>query len=136
MKTAIAHLHSSKESMYELGKQIGLSDAALEMFVFALYEVKFQLEVDDQGCATIVRVDDQPLGFNGTLDEIIDNAIKERISKCGTHREAAQSLAIDPVTIWRRLKKFTEAEGQPRPLPGPASDRNTPDVQTPPPQSA
>lgn len=52
------YLHSSKESNYELGKQIGLRGNALKYFVYALYEVMFDVEVDPEtGAATIVAVD-------------------------------------------------------------------------------
>ncbi len=55
---AVAYLHSSKESMYELGQKISLTGEALDKFMYALYEVKFDLEVDPKtGDAKIIGVD-------------------------------------------------------------------------------
>lgn len=43
---ALAYLHSGKESMLDLGEEIGLEGEALNTFMYALYEVEFELEVD------------------------------------------------------------------------------------------
>lgn len=41
------YLHSDKESNFELGEEIGLSEKAIqEQFKYALYEVEFDVEVD------------------------------------------------------------------------------------------
>ncbi len=58
MKHITAYLHSNKEAMYELGKESGLKGEALEYFMYALYEVRVDLEVDEEtGKATIDKVD-------------------------------------------------------------------------------
>jgi hypothetical protein len=47
-KIVTAYLHSERDSMYELAKEIGLSDEVIEKsgFTRALYEVTVELEVD------------------------------------------------------------------------------------------
>jgi len=48
--------------MIELGESIGLSNKALSMFMYALYEVEFKLEINEEtGEATILEVDGIPL---------------------------------------------------------------------------
>jgi len=60
--TVITYLHSSKESMYDVGQQAGLSEEALKKFIYALYEVKFTLDVNAKtGDATIMAVDGKEL---------------------------------------------------------------------------
>ena len=57
-----AYVHSTKESMYDLGKRSGLKGAALDMFMYACLEVKLELEVNEEtGEATIIRVDDRTI---------------------------------------------------------------------------
>ena len=52
------YLHSSKENNLDLAKKIGLDDEAAENFMYALYEVEFELEVDmETGDYEIVSVD-------------------------------------------------------------------------------
>lgn len=47
IKQCNMYLHSNKETNYELGKdELELNDKALDNFVYALYEVKFDVEVD------------------------------------------------------------------------------------------
>jgi hypothetical protein len=53
-KTTKAYLHSTKEDMRMLGEKLGLEGEALEKFVFALYEVKFVLEVNEDGSYKIL----------------------------------------------------------------------------------
>lgn len=54
----VAYVHSSKETMRELGTRLGLKGQALDYFMFALCEVKLGIEVNDQtGDAVIVSVD-------------------------------------------------------------------------------
>lgn len=60
---ARAYLHSCKESMCDLGQEIGLSSEALNRFVYALREVELEFEVDaETGECEIVKVDGRPLG--------------------------------------------------------------------------
>lgn len=40
------YLHSNKEDMYDIGQSLGLTGSALDQFMYALYEVEFDLEVD------------------------------------------------------------------------------------------
>jgi len=47
-KIVKAYLHSSKDTMYELGEEIGLKGKALEKFTYALYEVELKLEVESR----------------------------------------------------------------------------------------
>ena len=56
-----ACLYSSKSSMAETGRDAGLTETQLENFVYALYEVEFDIDVDDDGNATIVAVNGIPL---------------------------------------------------------------------------
>ncbi len=51
------YLHSSKEYSYESGEEIGLDEDALDEFMYALYEVGFELEVEMDGSYKIVAVD-------------------------------------------------------------------------------
>lgn len=59
---AITYVHGSKESMHELGKKLGLTGEALNMFRYTACEVKLELDVNMKtGEARIVAVDDRPL---------------------------------------------------------------------------
>jgi phosphoribosyl-AMP cyclohydrolase len=59
----IVYLHASRETMWEKGEALGLTGEALSMFSFACYEVKVDLDVDQNtGVATIIAVDDRKLG--------------------------------------------------------------------------
>ena len=55
------YLHSSKESMRDQGETAGLKGKALDNFMYACYEVKIGLEVDDKGNARIISVDDRSI---------------------------------------------------------------------------
>jgi hypothetical protein len=55
------YLHSDKETNYELGQEIGLSEDALRNFKYCLYEVEFELEVDENGEYEILKVDGREL---------------------------------------------------------------------------
>lgn len=56
--TTIAYVHCDKETMYNLGEKLGLTEKALGMFAYALTEVKLTLEVDTlTGLAKITQVD-------------------------------------------------------------------------------
>lgn len=57
LKTKI-YLHSSKESNYKLGKSLGLRGLALNRFTYALYQVEFDVIVDEKtGEVEIDKVD-------------------------------------------------------------------------------
>ena len=52
-----AYLHSSKDANYEKGQELGLSEKALKLFMFALYEVELEVDVNEEtGEATILKV--------------------------------------------------------------------------------
>lgn len=52
------YLHSDKDTNYEIGEKLGLKDRALDNFLYAFYEVCFEIEVDtDTGQYTILSVD-------------------------------------------------------------------------------
>lgn len=61
MKKAIVYLHSDKLSMRELGEEIGLAGEALKNFMYACYEVRLDLDVDDSGESVITAVDGRQL---------------------------------------------------------------------------
>lgn len=55
--TVTAYVHSNKESMGDLGEEIGLRGEALQMFLHALNEVTCLIHVDTEtGLADIVAV--------------------------------------------------------------------------------
>jgi hypothetical protein len=57
------YLHSSKETMYDKGEALGLSEKALEKFIYTCSEVKIGLEVNlETGEATIISCDNRRLG--------------------------------------------------------------------------
>ncbi|HUV84519.1 MAG TPA: hypothetical protein VMV86_02360 [Methanosarcinales archaeon] len=61
VKTTL-YLHGDKEHNYQEGKDLGITGEALYHFQHALYEVKFDLEVDtDTGETKIIKVDDKKL---------------------------------------------------------------------------
>lgn len=61
MKATI-YLHGSKESNYDKGKELGLSEEALAFFVYACYEVVIEGEVNPQtGSFKITAVDGRRL---------------------------------------------------------------------------
>ncbi len=56
-------LHAEKESMWELGEELGLTGEALGRFRYTCYEVELDLEVDEKtGESAIVAVDGIKLG--------------------------------------------------------------------------
>lgn len=56
------YLHGNSESLWEKGEALGLTDEALRLFSFSCYEVKIELDVDEQtGASTIVAVDGRKL---------------------------------------------------------------------------
>ena len=52
------HLHSDKESNYDTAEGLGLSEEAQKEFAYALYEVEFDLEVNEDGTYKILKVTD------------------------------------------------------------------------------
>lgn len=57
MKTKM-YLHSDKQSNLERGERLGLKGKALDNFAYALYEVEFEVEVNEEtGEATILTCD-------------------------------------------------------------------------------
>lgn len=53
-----AYVHSSKESMTDLGVRLGLKGQALDYFKYACLEVRLGIEVNDEtGDAVIISVD-------------------------------------------------------------------------------
>ncbi len=51
------YLHSEKESNLEDASELGLKDKAMDSFKYALYEVEFDVEIDeDTGHVTIVKL--------------------------------------------------------------------------------
>jgi hypothetical protein len=61
MKT-ILYIHSEKETLYEIGEELGLTGEALQNFSYALYEVDFEVDVDEKtGDITILKVNGKNL---------------------------------------------------------------------------
>lgn len=55
---ATMYLHSDKERNATLGEELGLTGEALHMFLYALCEVKFEVEIDEKtGDCIILTVD-------------------------------------------------------------------------------
>lgn len=54
--TTKLYAHTDKESMREQGREFGLSDDALSTFRWALNEVEFECEVDEEGEVMIISV--------------------------------------------------------------------------------
>ena len=61
MDKITVYLHSDKESMYEDATKYGLVGERAERFMYNLYEVKIDLEVDDAGDAIVTHVNGSPL---------------------------------------------------------------------------
>lgn len=45
-KSYLAYLHSNKTDNFEKAKELGLSEKVSDDFVYSLYEVEFNMEVD------------------------------------------------------------------------------------------
>ena len=57
------YLHSDKESNRSDGERAGLSEAAMDQFIYTAYEVKLTYDVDIvTGKSVLVRVDNRTLG--------------------------------------------------------------------------
>lgn len=55
-------LHGNADSNWDAGKKLGLSEEAIRTkFRYALYEVEFDVEVDEDGTCRIVAVDGKAL---------------------------------------------------------------------------
>jgi len=52
---AVVYLHSSKESMYDIGEGLGLPEEALSKFMYCCYEVKINIEVNEDGTYKILN---------------------------------------------------------------------------------
>jgi len=50
------HLHSDKESNLDTAESLGLDEKAQNEFMYALYEVEFDLEVNKDGTYKILKV--------------------------------------------------------------------------------
>lgn len=94
----IAYAHSSEEKMFEIGQKVGLTGEPLEKFKFALNEVKFELEIDEEGLATIVSVD-------GKLLPIIPAEFLEPNEKEIRKVVTGGRRNIEGVEIWREDKE-------------------------------
>ena len=56
------YLHNDKESNYDKGEELGLSEKAMELFKYALYEVSLEIEIDElTGRYEILKVDGKDL---------------------------------------------------------------------------
>ena len=60
-KMVTIYLHSDKDSMVAKGEKYGMTKGQIENFKTALYEVRFDVEVDKQGFAKILKVDGHTL---------------------------------------------------------------------------
>jgi len=95
----IAYAYSTKESMLEIGMKAGLFGEPLEKFKFALNEVKFELEIDEEGWATIVSVDGKLLPIiPAEFLEPNDKEIRKAVD--GGRRN------IDGIEIYRKDKEI------------------------------
>jgi len=55
-KTSV-YLHSSKDSMYDKGKELGLSKEAISEFSYCCSEVKVNIEVKEDGTYKILGIE-------------------------------------------------------------------------------
>lgn len=56
------YLYSDKETNVEKAREIGLSEKAQQRFMYALYEVEFEVEIDEEtGKSKILKVDGKKL---------------------------------------------------------------------------
>jgi len=55
------YLHSSKESMWDEGEELGLTEQQLDNFKYALYTVEFEVEVLEDGNVKILKVNGMEL---------------------------------------------------------------------------
>jgi hypothetical protein len=58
----LAYLHNDKDMNFEKAEELGLSEQALDKFIYSLYEVEFNMEVDTKtGESWIVGVNNVKL---------------------------------------------------------------------------
>ena len=55
------YCHSSKDSMWAQGEELGLSDEALSNFIYTMYEVEFDVEIDENGYVYATHVNGMKL---------------------------------------------------------------------------
>lgn len=55
------YLHGDKDGNRERGEELGLSEDACKKFAYALYEVEFDVEVEEDGGCRILAVDGKAL---------------------------------------------------------------------------
>ena len=55
-KQIIVYLSSNKERMIEIGKELGLSEDAVEKFMYCCYEVEIKVEVNIDGSYKMLNV--------------------------------------------------------------------------------
>ena len=55
------YLHNSKDNMYDVGNELGLTDEALSQLVYTCYEVCITLEVSKDGTAYATHFENVPL---------------------------------------------------------------------------
>ncbi len=60
-KSVDLYLHSNKETNWEKGMNIGLSQEALSLFLYAGYEHKMTYQVQENGEAKLISVDGREL---------------------------------------------------------------------------
>ena len=62
MITAKMYLNRSKDSNWETGRELGLSEEAMKKFVYALYEVELDVLIDEvNGAVSILKVNGMDL---------------------------------------------------------------------------
>lgn len=61
MKETKIYVHSSKESMYDKGEQLGLNEKQLQEFIYTAYEVEIGIQVDEDGIAWATHLQGVPL---------------------------------------------------------------------------
>jgi hypothetical protein len=81
------YAHASKESAWEAAEKAGLSEEAQRLFCYAGDEHAIEYEVDDQGNATAVSIDDRPI--KPTIEEALGEgsqllALAEHVRKMRT----------------------------------------------------
>lgn len=62
-------LHGSKELNYDIGKSLGLEGEALNNFMYALYEVEFDVEIAENGDCKILAVNGRELAQDPTKQD-------------------------------------------------------------------
>ena len=94
----IVYSHTTNERMREIGEKVGLTGDALNLFRFALNEVKFELEISEDGTAAIVSVNDMLLPIIPAEFLTPDKTELRKAIDAGRH-------TIEGVRIWRDDKE-------------------------------